>query len=329
MASRGRLTVGRLAFPPGRIAAEAGAHHDNMTRPFGLPVRHLVLAVFVAAIWGSNFIVVKTALDVMPPVLMATLRFLVAAVPAVLVLPRPAVPTREIAAYGLLIGTGQFGLMYIAMNGYISPGLASLVIQMQVFFTVGLAVWLLGEKPRTYQMAALLTSFAGIAVIAMHTDRYTSAAGLALVLVAAMSCAGGNLVARRAGRVNMLSYMAWSSLYAVPPLLLLSLVVEGPAQVWGGIMAANAGAWAAVLWQSIANTLFGYGAWAWLLARYPVATIAPTALLVPVFGLGGAAVWLGERLHAWKMMAAALVILGLGINVLWPRTRSLLAGRPH
>ena len=46
------------------------------------------------------------------------------------------------------------------------------------------------------------------------------------------------------------------------------------------------------------------------------------ALLVPLFGMGSAAIWLGEGLPAWKLSAAALVISGLALNRLWPQLRS-------
>src|SRR5665811_1551579 len=67
-------------------------------------------------------------------------RFVMVLLPMVFVLPRPAVSWRNLASYGLLIGVGQFGLLFIAMNGHIAPGLASLVIQIQVFFTIGLSM---------------------------------------------------------------------------------------------------------------------------------------------------------------------------------------------
>jgi len=290
-----------------------------VTTSVHLPPRHLFLALLVAAIWGSNFVVVKVALDLLPPVLLAALRFLFALLPAAFLVARPPVPRLELAAYGLLIGAGQFGLMYIAINGHISPGLASLVIQMQVFFTIGLSMWLAGERVRSFQVVAMLVGVAGISVIAWHTDAHTNVLGLSLVLLAALACAGGNLVALRAGRVNMLAYMVWSSLYAVPPLLALSVLLEGPHAMLQGLRAANAQTWSAVLWQSAGNTLFGYAAWAWLLARHPAATVVPTALLVPVFGMSASALWLGEPLPAWKLAAAALVIAGLAINLFWPR----------
>ena len=76
--------------------------------------------------------------------------------------------------------------------------------------------------------------------------------------------------------------------------------------------------WAAVAWQSWGNTLFGYAAWGWLLARHPASTITPMALLVPVFGMGASALLLAEPLPAWKLIAAGLVMTGLALNVLWP-----------
>jgi O-acetylserine/cysteine efflux transporter len=134
-----------------------------------------------------------------------------------------------------------------------------------------------------------------------------------------MAWAAGNLVAKRAGRVDMLGFMVWSSLYAAPPLLLLSLLIEGRQALVHDLAAAGPGVWAAVLWQSLGNTLFGYGTWAWLLARHPAATVTPLALLVPLFGMGASAWLLGEGLPAWKLAAAALVMAGLALNLLWPR----------
>jgi len=290
-----------------------------------LPLSHLLLAVAVVAVWGTNFVVIKLGLAHLPPLLFATLRFFFAVVPAVFFLPRPAVPWRDLAAYGVLIGAGQFGLLFIAMHGHISPGLASLVIQTQVFFTIGLAMWLSKEKVRAYQGVALLLALAGIGVIAMHTDGTTTVGGLGLVLVAALSWAGGNLVSRRAGSVNMLAYVVWASVFSVPPLLLFSLLLEGWPAIAQGLRQADAATWAAVLWQTVGNTLFGYTAWAWLLARHPAATVAPMALLVPVFGMAASAWWLGEPLSGWKLQAAALVLAGLALNLLWPRLQAARA----
>ncbi len=284
-----------------------------------LPLRHALLALAVVAVWGTNFVVFKIALGVLPPLLLAVLRFALVLLPAVLFVRRPAVPWRKLAGYGLLIGAGQFGLLYLAVDGRISPGLASLVVQMQVFFTIGLGIALLGERVRAFQWLALALATAGVGVIAAHTDASTTPLGLALVLVAALAWAGGNQVARSMGRVDMLGVVVWSSGFALPPLLALTLAFEGPGRIAHALAQADGPVWAAVAWQSVGNSLFGYAVWGWLLARHPAATVVPMALLVPVFGIGASALWLGEALPAWKLLAAALVLAGLALNLLWPR----------
>lgn len=292
-----------------------------------LPSTHLLLAVAVVAVWGTNFVVIKLALAQLPPLLFATLRFACALLPAVFFLPRPAVPWSNLAAYGLLIGAGQFGVMFMAMNGHISPGIASLVIQTQVFFTIGLAMALAGERVQRLQVVALALGAAGLVTILAHTDGSTTPLGLAMTLFAAFCWAAGNHVSKRAGRVNMLAYVVWSCLFALPPLLVLSLVVEGPRAVAAALVQADATAWAAVVWQAVGNTLFGYVAWAWLLGRHPAAQVVPMALLVPVFGMTASAWWLGEPLPAWKLGAAALVIAGLALNLLGPQLIAALKAR--
>ncbi|MBY0509474.1 MAG: EamA family transporter [Rhodospirillaceae bacterium] len=287
------------------------------SQPF--PWQHALLAFAVATVWGSNFVVIKVALDQLPPLLFAALRFALALLPAVFFLKRPQVPWLHLAAYGLLIGVGQFGVIYYAMNGHISPGLTSVVIQTQVVFTILLSMWLERERVQPFQWAALILAVAGIGVIAVYVDQTTTSAGLAMVLFAALCWAGGNLVSKRSGRVNALAYVVWASLFSAPPLFVLSLVVEGWPAITDGLMHADVYAWASVAWQSFGNTLFGYVMWGWLLARHPTATVAPWALLVPVVGLATAVAFLDEPLPLWKIAAAALIVGGLAINLLWPQ----------
>ena len=288
----------------------------------GLGWRDALVALAVVAVWGTNFVVIRFALGELPPLLFAALRFTFAALPGVFLIRRPKVRWRELAAYGVLIGAGQFGVLYIAMKGHISPGLASLVVQSQVFFTIGLSMWRAGERLRPFQWAALALAVAGFAVIIGHAQGATTPLGVGLVLIAGASWAGGNMVARAAPGANMLAYVIWASLFSAPPLFVLSLVFEGPHAIREGLAHASAATWAAVLWQSLGNTIFGYAAWGWLLARHPAATVTPMALLVPVFGIAASAWLLAEPLPAWKIIAAALVLGGLALNVFWPMLRA-------
>ena len=295
---------------------------SNSLKPslnYQLPVSHLLLALAIVAVWGTNFVVIKISLESFPPFLFAALRFVFAFLPAVFFLPRPKVSWVNLCVYGLAVGVGQFGILYFAIDGNISPGLASLVVQTQVFFTIGFAMLFAKEQLKLYQAVAVVIAMTGLGIIAVHTDATTTFLGLALVVFAGFSWGVANTASRRAGAINMLSYVVWASAFAIPPLLLISWIFEGG---WGSmyvsLTSAPTGAWLGVLWQSWGNTLFGYGAWAWLLSKHPAAAVAPAPLLVPIFGMGSAAFFLSEPLPLWKILAAGIVILGLMVNLFWP-----------
>jgi O-acetylserine/cysteine efflux transporter len=308
-----------------------------------LSARDALLALAVILVWGVNFVVIRLGLDVLPSLFFAFLRFLFVALPACFFLPRPRVPWKWVVLYGLSLGLIQFGLLFIAMNGMISPGLASLVVQMQVFFTVGFAIWrasargghvAASERLGMHHAVAGLLALAGMAVIGAHNGHGTTIAGLLLTLGAGLGWAISNQAAREAARaakaagieLNMLALVVWGSLFAVPPLLALSLALEGPSAILNGLRHAGFGAWAAVAYQSFGNTIFGYGVWAILLSRYPAATVSPLSLLVPVVGFAASAVWLGEALPLWKIGATLLIMAGLAVNLLWQPRKAAISG---
>jgi O-acetylserine/cysteine efflux transporter len=280
---------------------------------------HILLAVLITAIWGTNFVVIKFGLGTFPPFLFAALRFGSSAFPWLLFVRRPQIPWRLLIMFGTLLGAGQFGLLFLAMRHDIAPGLASLLMQSQAFFTILISSLYFHERLRPLQIAALLIAFTGIGIIGWHTlmrsDTTVTLTGFLLVITAASSWSLANLVVRKAGRVNMLGFMVWSSLFSVPPLLALHALTNG----WPGTMeilaSASLTAWIAVIWQAVGNTLIGFGIWNWLLMRYPSATVTPTSLLVPIFGMTSAAWILGETLPAWKIVAGLCVIAGLCLNV--------------
>jgi len=302
--------------------------------PSHLSGRDTALALLVVFFWGSNFVVVRWGLGTLPPLLMASIRFALVLFPAVFFLKKPDVSWNSLALYGLSVGTGQFGLLYIAMNGFISPGLASVVMQMQVFLTIAVAAFRTGEKPHVHQLFGLLPAIAGLALILTHNGEDITSVGVVLVLLGATCWATSNQTTREAARVaaargaplNPLAYVVWASLFAMPGLLIASLLLEGPARDLAAVMTSNWIIWPTLVWQSAANTLFGYAVWAWLLSRYPAGTVAPMSLLVPVFGMGASALVLHEPLPAWKLLACLLIMAGLAVNLLWRPRKAMVQG---
>ncbi|ARP95664.1 EamA family transporter [Bordetella genomosp. 13] len=294
-----------------------------------MPLSHLLLALSVVFVWGTNFVVIKWGLDEFPSFLFSALRFVLSALPWVFLLKRPAVPWTRMAALGTLLSVGQFGLLYWAMRHDISPGLASLVVQAQVFFTILLSMAISGERLRPLQVLALGLAVAGYVVVAWHSIIDPAAAvtlaGLAMVLSAAFCWGCANTLVRTAGKVNMLALTTWSCLYGCVPVLVLSLLVDGPQEIAHALANATWHGWLAVLWQALGNTTFAFGVWNWLMARHPASTVAPTALLVPVFGMLSSAWLVAEPLPDWKLYAAVLVLGGLALNLYSGR----LAARRH
>ena len=280
-----------------------------------MKLQHQALALLVVFIWGTNFVFIRIGLDELPPFTFAALRFFIVAFPLLLFFPRPKIAWSFLVAYGVLIGFGQFGLLFWAMQEDISPGLASLIIQIQVFFTILLSAALMSETVNPKQMAALFLCLLGLVVIIVFTDGETTAIGIMVILVAALSWALGNVVVKQAGGVNALGFIVWSALFSIPPLVLMAWFYEGPNVIVDSISHLSWRGWGVVLWQSVGNTLIGYGLWNMLLVRYQAALVAPWALLVPVFGMSASAVMLGELMPWWKLLAIGLIFAGLSLNI--------------
>lgn len=290
-----------------------------------LPLGHFLLAVLIVAIWGTNFVVIHQGLEEFPPLTFAALRFFLASVPLLIFFRWPATTVLTVASYGVLIGVGQFGLMLYAMNGHISPGLASVLIQSQAFFTVVLAIAIAGERIGIRNIIGLSCCAVGVGIIAFHIGGDASILGIILVLGAALAWGGANIIARRAGAISAVAMVVWSNAFAVLPLSAAAYFLEGPEQISASLIGASLGAWATVFWQAFANALFGYAAWNWLLGRHPASRIAPLGLMVPVFGLGASALYLGETMPAWKLIAATAIVSGLAINLLKPKDQNAVA----
>ena len=288
-----------------------------------MPINHLLLALLIMVIWGCNFIFITLSLLEIPPLLLCALRFFLASIPAIFFIKPPKAPAKMIILYGLLTFGLQFAMLFIGMQSGMTPGLASLLVQVQIFFSIFFAMVILSEIPTFWQIIGALVSFSGIGLVVSHIGGNVTLAGLILLMGAAASWGLGNLVTKKISHVNMIALVVWGSFVAAFPLLLSSLLFEGPSRVLYSIQHVSLTGILSVCYIVFASTWIGYGAWNWLLSRHPVATIVPFTLLVPIFGLLSSALILSEPLQSWKLFAGALVLLGLCINLFGARFSSM------
>lgn len=283
----------------------------------------LLIGLLVITVWGLNFIAIKLGLQNMPPLLLGTLRFVLACFPAILFLPRPPIGWPWLIALGLSINVGQFAFLFLSMKVGMPAGLASLLLQSQAFFTLFIAVTWFGEHWQRNHLIGLTLAVCGMAIIGLQQGGEMTVTGFGLVLAAAACWGIGNVIMRQAtlgvAKFSMISLVVWSGAIAIVPLTLLSLVLEGY-DTW--LTAFQSATWitvGSVVYLAFFATLIGYGLWGKLLSRYPSAVVSPLALMVPLVGISSSAMFLGESLSLAQGLGALLVMLGLAVHVFGKR----------
>ncbi|MCX2180003.1 EamA family transporter [Streptomyces sp. SKN60] len=291
---------------------------------------HVALAALVAAVWGVNFVVIEIGLDHFPPLLFSALRFLVAALPAVFFVGRPKValgapptpggPWGRIVGVGLALGVAKFGLLFTGMSLGAPAGLSSLILQVQAVFTALFAFLALGERPGRVKVLGMGVALAGIGVAAVDEGTSGPLTGFVLVIAAAVCWGVSNVLTRKAAPPDPLNFMVWVSTVPVLPLLALSLLLEGPDRDLAALRGLDWTGAGVIVYVAWVTTVFGFGAWGWLLRRHPASSVAPFSLLVPVFGMSSAALFLGEPVSPLRWCAAALLVGGVALTSLRPTT---------
>lgn len=287
--------------------------------------RHTLLALLVVLIWGVNFLAIDLGLREVPPLLLLAARFMLVVFPALLFVKPPTMRWWKVALIGTFLSFGQFALLYLAMALGLPPGLASLVVQAQVVFTVLLSAVVLRERPTLLQGIGIAVGVGGLAIVALSRGLVAPLLPLFVALGGALSWAIGNTLSRWAGPSggSALSLVVWSGLVVPVPAALLSLIVDGPDAVRAGLAAfvASPAPILSTLYTAGLASLVGYTIWNLLLARYPSALVAPFTLLVPVVGI--AAAWLvrGEQPSLGVLIGGAAMLAGLAIATLRPRAR--------
>ena len=292
-----------------------------MTRKDGL------LALLVVVVWGLNFVVIKLGLHNIPPFMLAGLRFMLVAFPAIFFVARPKIPFKLLLGYGLTISFGQFAFLFCAIKFGMPAGLASLVLQAQAFFTIILGAFVFGERLQGKQLAGITLAVFGVLVLieASLNGQDVALLGFMLTLAAGLSWACGNifnkLIMQHAARPQVMSLVVWSALIPVIPFLAASFILDGPDVMLRSLVDIDLTTILSLIYLAFVATIVGYGIWGSLLGRYETWRVAPLSLLVPVVGLASAALLLDETLSAMQLLGAVLIMAGLYINVFGLRVR--------
>jgi len=289
-----------------------------------MPVRHRLMAAIVAVIWGVNFLAIHLSLGSFPPFFLVALRFALIAVPTVIFVPRPDVPLRWLVGYGLGFGVAQFTFLYWGMAAGMPTGLASLVLQSSAPFTLVLGATLLGERVASRQWVGIAVAVIGMAVVGWSRAQAAALLPFLLVLAGALGWAFGNLSSRLAKPTNPLHLTLWMSVVVPVPMLVLSLLVEGPDQIMTALVGSFSPealpAWGGLAYTCLLATVVGSGLWTWLLSRHPAGVVAPFSMLVPVAGILTAALVLGEWPTWLELVGGAVVVAGVLVGARRPRT---------
>lgn len=288
--------------------------------------KDLFLALLVVTVWGANFTVIKLGLSGVPPMLLVALRYTFTALSGIIFIKPPSIKFRYLLAYGLTVGVGQFSCLFYAMDIGMPAGVASVLLQCQIFFTLFFAAIFLKERIKGTQILGLIIAASGLYLIARnaHTEGLSSIPleAFVLTLMGAAFWGLSNIVVRQASdisaskgqKLDMLGLVVWSSLVPPIPFLALALVLDTPQTLMASLSHLNALSVFAVLYLAFCATIFGYGTWSGLLGRYPAGKIAPLSLLVPITGLITSHIVLSEQLSQIQWLGALFILFGLIIS---------------
>ncbi|GAA0799735.1 EamA family transporter [Psychrobacter piscatorii] len=303
---------------------------------------YTALAVLVTFIWGVNFTFIAWGLESFPPLMLTALRFFFTAVPLVLFL-KPPTFNRTLLIYAIGTFVMQYAFVFTAMHLGASPGLTALLLQMQIFITVLLAYFILGEAVSRMQIIGMLVGVLGLSVIALNLGGDMPVAGFVCILIAAVGWSFGNIASKqasaqatlkaaqqntsvpaissetvssntkenKASALSALALVAWGGLIACVFLTLSSLMLETDAWRLATVTEASIKSWLSLGFIVYISTLVGFGLWSHLLSKNTASKVMPFALLIPIFGMTTSVVLTGEVVTWWKVLAMILILSGL------------------
>ncbi|MBY7770332.1 EamA family transporter [Vibrio fluvialis] len=282
--------------------------------------RDLLLIISVMAIWGFNFSMIKLGVSEMDPLLIAAARFFCATFPIIFFVRKPNVQWRYLMAYGLVFGTGIWGMASCSITFGLSSGMASVLLQTDVLTTVLVGVLLYKEVISARMAAGIVVSVVGLVVSIIYTNGNVTLAGVVFIMISAICWPLAGVIVRKSGTRSAFAFNIWGMLFAPLPLVALSVVMNGWDVLSNTYQQWNSNAWISVLFQAYPTTVFGYWVWNKMVLKYPMSQLAPMTLLVSVFALlSGYAIY-DEQLSLAQWVSCSTFLLGIGL-VLYPQSK--------
>src|SRR6195952_5012096 len=283
----------------------------------------IFLAPLVAGIGGLAFVASRLALDELPPTLMTTMRFAIAAVPCLFVR-KPDVSWPLLIAISFTLFLGQFLAQAFGIAHGVPVGLASVIVQSQALFTVAFAVVAFGEVPTRTQIAGIGVAAVGLLMICGTVGYDFSVGAFAVLIISPVVFAIGNLLLRRARDVPMFDLFAWLCLVAAVPLAVLTLIVDGPQPAWHALLNMSLTGIVSILAIGAISTSVAYWLWGRLLRDHTAAQVVPFALLVPFVGAAASSIVFGERFGPLRLAGMITVVCGIAIMLLSKRPQAVV-----
>jgi O-acetylserine/cysteine efflux transporter len=289
-------------------------------------------AALVATIWGANFVVIDEGLKGFPPFLLLCARFLVVLFPAIFFVPRPG-PWRTILGIGLFMSLGQFGLLYLSLHLGMPAGLASLLVQVQVIFSIAISRVALKERPTRQQLLGVSIGLIGLAVLVLGRASTAGLLPLVVIIGACLSWSIGNVLSRRAQITSGFGLTVWSGIVVPIPALAIAFAINGPHAVGHAVSHIGVVTILSTLYTAVLCSLFGYGVWNSLLSKYPVGSVVPFSLIVPAAGIATAWIALGQVPTTAEIIGGAILLGGIATTTIQRRRavarRGASSGDPY
>jgi O-acetylserine/cysteine efflux transporter len=275
----------------------------------------VLIALIVAIIWGLAFVASRIALDEFSPELMTAMRFSIAAVPC-LFIRKPKIAWSLLIAISFTLFLGQFLTQAYGIAHGVPVGLTSVVVQSQALFTIGLAAIAFGERPTRVQTLGIGIATVGLMMICGTVGYDFSVGAFAVLMIAPVSFAVGNILLRKVRGVPMFDLFAWLCLASAVPLFALALLVNGPVPTFQSLIHMSLTGLICLMLIGAISTSIAYWLWGRLLRDYPAAQVVPFALLVPFVGSAASSIVFGERFGPLRLAGMLTVVGGIAVMVL-------------